>query len=52
MNARHHSYVCHHVGGVALLLGLGGLFLRRRIASGAGAGQASAVQTPVIGEKV
>ena len=40
------------VGAVALLLGIGGLFVRRRIASGYVAEQASAVQTPVIGEKV
>jgi len=40
------------VGAVALLLGIGGLFLRRRIASGHAAEQAAAVQTPVIGEKV
>ena len=36
------------VGTVALLLGISGLFLRRRL----GNSQAAAVQTPVIGEKV
>lgn len=36
------------LGTVALLLGIGGLFLRRRL----GNSQAAAVQTPVIGEKV
>ena len=40
------------VGALALLLGIGGLFVRRRIASGHAAEQAAAVQTPVIGEKV
>lgn len=40
------------VGAVALLLGIGGLFARRRMASGNAAEQAATVQTPVIGEKV
>ncbi|MET3443563.1 hypothetical protein ABIC94_004367 [Variovorax paradoxus] len=40
------------VGAIALLLGIGGLFVRRRIASGHAAEQAAMVQTPVIGEKV
>jgi len=40
------------VGAVALLLGIGGLFVRRRMASGHAAEQAATVQTPMIGEKV
>jgi hypothetical protein len=40
------------VGAIALLLGIGGLFVRRRMASGHAAEQAATVQTPVIGEKV
>ena len=40
------------VGALALLLGIGGLFVRRRMASGHAAEQAATVQTPVIGEKV
>ncbi|QGW82973.1 hypothetical protein [Variovorax paradoxus] len=40
------------VGAVALLLGIGGLFARRRMASGHAAEQAAVVQTPTIGEKV
>jgi hypothetical protein len=40
------------VGTIALLLGIGGLFIRRRIASGDAAMQAATVQTPTIGEKV
>lgn len=40
------------VGAFALLLGIGGLFVRRRMASGNAAEQAATVQTPVIGEKV
>jgi hypothetical protein len=40
------------VGALALLLGIGGLLVRRKIASGYAAEQAAAVQTPVIGEKV
>lgn len=40
------------VGAVALLLGIGGLFARRRMASGHATEQAATVQTPVIGEKV
>jgi hypothetical protein len=40
------------VGIVALLLGIGGLFLRRRIAAGHASEQAGVIQTPVIGEKV
>jgi hypothetical protein len=40
------------VGAFALLLGIGGLFARRRMASGNAAEQAAMVQTPVIGEKV
>ncbi|KQW57610.1 MULTISPECIES: hypothetical protein [unclassified Variovorax] len=39
-------------GAVALLLGIGGLLIRRRIGDGYQAEQAAAVQTPVIGEKV
>jgi hypothetical protein len=40
------------VGAVALLLGMGGLFIRRRIASGYAEAQAATVQMPTIGEKV
>jgi hypothetical protein len=40
------------VGAIALLLGIGGLFIRRRIASSYAAAQAATVQTPTIGEKV
>jgi hypothetical protein len=40
------------VGAIALLLGIGGLFIRRRIASGYAAAQAATVQTPTISEKV
>jgi hypothetical protein len=40
------------VGAIALLLGIGGLFIRRRIASGYAASQAATVQMPTIGEKV
>ena len=40
------------VGAFALLLGIGGLFARRRMASGNAAEQAAMVQTPVIGDKV
>jgi hypothetical protein len=39
------------VGAVALLLGIGGLLIRRRLRSGYLAEQAAAVQTPAIGEK-
>jgi hypothetical protein len=40
------------VGAIALLLGIGGLFIRRRIASGYATAQAATLQTPTIGEKV
>lgn len=40
------------VGALALLLGIGGLLIRRRIRDGYLAEQAAAVQTPAIGEKV
>lgn len=40
------------LGAVALLLGIGGLLLRRRIASSVASERAAAVQTPAIGEKV
>ncbi|MDQ0569736.1 hypothetical protein QFZ42_001570 [Variovorax paradoxus] len=40
------------VGALALLLGIGGLLIRRKIASGYAAAQAAMVQMPTIGEKV
>ena len=40
------------VGALALLLGIGGLLIRRKIRDGYLAEQAAAVQTPAIGEKV
>jgi hypothetical protein len=40
------------VGAIALLLGIGGLFARRKIRNGYIAEHAAAVQTPAIGEKV
>lgn len=40
------------VGVVALLLGIGGLLLRRRLRNGDAEAEAAAVQTPTIGEKV
>ena len=40
------------VGALALLLGIGGLLVRRKIRDGYLAEQAGAVQTPALGEKV